>query len=184
MKMKKNDYAISLIDNYLQKFSNEEKKLKSVILSIKADEMMEHKEYEKAFDCYEKSLQFDVHNTGTLNNYAYFLAECGLELSKAENMSGKTIQAEPQNATYLDTYAWILFKQNDFRSAKFYIERALIYDKSETLLEHYGDILFALGDAENAVIQWIKSQEAGNKSEILKKKIDEKNYFPNENKCM
>ena len=182
--LKKNNDAIELINNYLEKFSDEEKIFKSMLLSFKADEMMQQKKHEKAFETYEKALQFDANNIGVLNNYAYYLSECGLELRKAETMSGKTIQAEPQNATYLDTYAWILFKQNDYRAAKFYIERALLYDKkNETLLDHYGDILFALGDIENAVAQWIKSQAAGNESEILQKKITEKEYYPSKNEC-
>ena len=185
LQMKKGDDAIVLIDNYLQKFSaDEEKPFQALLFSFKADELMQQKKHKEAFDAYEKSLQLDPNNIGVMNNYAYFLAECGLELRKAENMSVKTIKLEPQNATYLDTYAWILFKQNDFRTAKFYIERALLYDKnSEEIIEHYGDILFASGDTENAVIQWIKSQEMGNKSEILQKKIDEKKYFPSEDRC-
>ena len=184
LQMKKGNDAIELINNYLQKFSDDEKTFKSLLLTFKADELMEQKKHNEAFEAYEKSLQFDPNNIGAMNNYAYYLAVCGLELRKAENMSGKTIQLEPQNATYLDTYAWILFKQNDFRTAKFWIERAILYDKnSEVLMEHYGDILFALGDTENAVNQWIKSQEAGNKSELLQKKIDEKKYFPEAEGC-
>lgn len=183
LQLKKNDDAIELIDNYLQQFSDDEKLFKSMLLNFKADELMQRKAHQEAFEAYEKSLQFDQNNVGAMNNYAYYLAECGLELRKAENMSGKTIQLEPQNATYLDTYAWILFKQNDFRAAKFWIERAILYDKSEVLLEHYGDILFAFGDTENAVIQWLKSQEAGNTSETLQKKIDEKKYLPSKSEC-
>jgi len=184
LQLKKTDYAIELIDNYLEKFSDDEKLFKSILLNIKADELMQRKKHKEAFEAYEKSLQFDPSNIVAMNNYAYHLAECGLELRKAESMSGRTIQLEPQNATYLDTYAWILFKQNDFRAAKFYIERALLYNKNnDVLLEHYGDILFAFGDTENAVVQWIKSQEAGNKSELLQKKIDEKKYFPEEENC-
>ena len=184
LQLKRSDDAIELIDNYLQNFSDDEKLFKAVLLNYKADELMQQKKHKEAFEAYEKSLQLDPNNIAAMNNYAYYLAECDLELRKAEAMSGKTIQAEPQNATYLDTYAWILFKQNDFRAAKFYIERALLYDKkSEVLIEHYGDIIFALGDVENAVVQWLKSQEAGNKSELLQKKIDEKKYFPNKENC-
>jgi tetratricopeptide (TPR) repeat protein len=183
LKLEKKQEAMALIDTYIEKFDDTQKQFKSLILNIKADELMQQKQYSEAFAAYEKSIEFNPSNISAMNNYAYFLSECGIELRKAELMSGKTIQAEPQNATYLDTYAWILFKQNDFRSAKFYIERALIYDQNAELLEHYGDILFHSNEPEKAVEQWIKSKVAGNESEILKKKIDEKKYFPKEEEC-
>ncbi|MDR1543559.1 MAG: tetratricopeptide repeat protein [Prevotellaceae bacterium] len=183
LKLDKKSDALALIDDYIANFAESEKAFKSLILSIKADELMQQKNYAEAFAAYEKSIEYNPTNLLAMNNYAYFLSECGLELRKAENLSGKTIQAESQNATFLDTYAWILFKQGDFRSAKFYIERALLYDSNAELLEHYGDILFHLNETEKAVEQWIKSKIAGNNSEFLTKKIDTKKYFPKEENC-
>ncbi|MDR0830529.1 MAG: tetratricopeptide repeat protein [Prevotellaceae bacterium] len=182
-KFEKKSEAMALIDAYVESFDDKENNFKSLILNIKADELMQQKRYSEAFAAYEKSIEFNSGNISAMNNYAYFLSECGLELRKAELMSGKTIQAEPQNATFLDTYAWILFKEGDFRSAKFYIERALNYAANAELLEHYGDILFHTNEPEKAVEQWVKSKVAGNESEILKKKIDEKKYFPKEEEC-
>jgi Tfp pilus assembly protein PilF len=62
---------------------------------------------------------------GCLNNYAYFLSESGEQLAKAEQMSFKTVKAEPKNATYLDTYAWILYMLGRYSEAKIYIDQAL-----------------------------------------------------------
>lgn len=99
-------------------------------------------EYERAWRYFEKSLHADSNDIGTLNNYAYFLAERGEQLSKAERMSMKTITAEPDNPTYLDTYAWILHKLGRDKEALPYIERALKLsdDDSETLKKHYDAI--------------------------------------------
>ena len=79
-----------------------------------------------------------------MNNYAYYLSLLNLKLELAEKMSGTVIQNNPDNATYLDTYAWVLFKKKDYRLAKFYIESAINNDKesSAVLIEHYGDILY------------------------------------------
>lgn len=139
--------------------------------------------YSEAFESYDKSLSYNPGNILTLNNYAYFLSECNTDLTKAEKMSSLVIANEPQNSTYLDTYAWILFKQGDLNGAKFHIERALLYGDDPDILEHYGDILFKLGNEQKALEQWQKSKDKGNTSPTLQKKIEEKRYIEKEMKC-
>ncbi len=98
-------------------------------------------EYEKAWRCFERLLQLMPDDMGTLNNYAYYLAEQGRELEKAERMSRRTVEAEPKNANSLDTYAWILHLLGRNREAMDYIERAVAIDaKSDTLKKHYNTI--------------------------------------------
>ena len=94
-------------------------------------------------------------------------------------MSAQCIKLEPDNATYLDTYAWIFFMQGNYTLAKFYIESALEKDdtNSAELVDHYGDILFMSGDKEKAVEQWKKAKEMGKDTEILNRKIAEKQYI-------
>ena len=79
----------------------------------------------EAYEAYDSCLQWKDDNMGCLNNYAYFLSEEGKQLAKAEQMSFKTIKAEPKNATYLDTYAWILYMLGRYSEAKIYIDQAL-----------------------------------------------------------
>ena len=113
-----------------------------------------------------------------MNNYAYYLSEEKLDLKKAESLSAKTIEKEPKNSTYLDTYAWIFYQQGNYSLAKFYIERALDNIESEkdsgVISEHYGDILWKTGDAVKALEMWKKSFESGNVTDELKLKIENK----------
>ena len=69
----------------------------------------------------------------------------------------------PDNATFLDTYAWVLFKRKNYSLAKFYMRSALENDKdiSGVMYEHYGDILYMDGDKEEAVKMWQKAVETG-----------------------
>lgn len=94
----------------------------------------------KAFEAYENCLRLDPDNQGCLNNYAYYLSEENRDLDKAAAMSLKTIKVEPNNATYLDTYAWILYLQGRYEEAKIYMDMAVKnLDKDEdntTILEH------------------------------------------------
>ena len=94
-------------------------------------------------------------------------------------MSYKTIKAEPANATYLDTYAWILFMQERYAEAKIYIDQTLQHDKepSDVVLEHAGDIYAMNKDFDKAVEYWNKSLKAGNTSKLLLRKIKSKKYI-------
>ena len=113
-----------------------------------------------------------------LNNYAYFIALEGKELQKAHDMSYKTIEEEPENVTYLDTYAWILFLQERYEEAKAYAEK-IIQLKPEmdgVLYHHCGDIFAKSGDIDRAVEYWIKARESGVVDENLDKKIKKRKY--------
>ena len=130
---------------------------------------------------YDKSLQLNSNNVAVLNNYAYYLAINNLNLDKAEDMISRVIELEPGKATYLDSYAWVLFKKGKFLDALFVIEQAIEADGSESgvIQEHYGDILFKNGDVEKALIYWKKAAETGSPdlSESLPKKIRDRSYY-------
>ena len=134
---------------------------------------------EKAYEAYEKCLQWKEDNYGALNNYAYYLCTTGKEQGKAEQMSYKTIKAEPANATFLDTYAWILFVQGRFEDAKIYIDETLKNDSvpSGVVLEHAGDIYAQTGNMDKAVDYWQQAVEKGNDSAVLQRKIKLRKYI-------
>lgn len=103
----------------------------------------------------------------------------GKELSKAERMSAMTIKEFPDEPTYLDTYAYILFRKESYSLARIYIEKAIEKSKepSAEILEHYGDILACLGDTDAAVEQWQKALDAGGEKERLETKIEKREYI-------
>ena len=141
----------------------------------------------EAFAAYDSCLQWKDDNIGCLNNYAYYLSERGEQLEKAEQMSYRTIKAEPKNATYLDTYAWILFMQKRYSEAKIYIDQTLQYDAdtSAVLLEHAGDIYFQVGEKEQALSYWQQALERSSqlsevkddRRQVLIRKIKLKKYL-------
>ena len=114
---------------------------------------------EESYAAYDSSLVYNPDNIGTLNNYAYFLSIDKKQLDKAEEMSYRTVKAEPENKTYLDTYAWILFEKGRYTEARIYIEQALRNggDKSRVIVEHCGDIYYMLGEKDKALAYWEKA---------------------------
>ena len=135
---------------------------------------------DSAFYYYEEAYKLNPNNPTLLNNYAYYLSMANIDLSRAEVMSAKTIQAYPDNISFLDTYAWIFFKQGNMTLAFMYIQQAMDKggENNPVVIEHYGDILFFSGDKEAAIGWWQKAKEKGNESKILQQKIDTKNYIP------
>jgi Tfp pilus assembly protein PilF len=129
-------------------------------------------------NAYDKALSYNPDNKYTLNNYAYYLSLRGEQLDKSARMAKHANELEANNAAFEDTYAWILFKQKNYKEAKVWMEKALAHskNKSATQTEHYGDILFYLGDPDAAVQNWKKAKEYGGNSPALDRKINEKKY--------
>lgn len=153
--------------------------LKSDFYGQMGDIYYQIKKMDEAYASYDEALKHNPKNIVVLNNYAYFLSLDKKDLDKAERMSAVTIDMEPNNSTYLDTYAWIFFVKGEYALAKIYIEKALSNDKtnSSELVDHYGDILFMRGDKVKAVEQWKKAKELGKESEVLDRKIAEEKYI-------
>jgi len=129
---------------------------------------------------YEEALKIDSNNTYVLNNFAYYLALRKEELSKAASMSKKSNELNPGNASFQDTYAWVLFQQENYDEALTWIEKAISAAEkpTATLIEHKGDILFKLGKKEEALSYWEKALQltGTEKNEKLHQKIKEKIY--------
>lgn len=137
------------------------------------------KEYEKSDKAYDDALAFNANNDLILNNYSYYLALRKTNLEKAEKMSAQLIKNNPANATYLDTHAWVLYTREKYKEARKVMEKAIASGMaSATHFEHYGDILFKLGDVENAVKQWEKAKNMlTTSSETLNKKIANRKIY-------
>ena len=162
----------------------------SEMFSILGDLYYEQGRAEDAFAAYDSSLVYKEDNLSCLNNYAYYLSLRNERLDQAEEMSYRTVKKEPANRTYLDTYAWILFKKGDYNGARIYIDRVVSPDSDEdelmnnkdlqgNVIEHAGDIYFMTGDRQTAVWLWnIALMKADDTTtERLPKKIRKKKYI-------
>jgi tetratricopeptide (TPR) repeat protein len=95
-------------------------------------------------------------------------------------MSRESNELEPTQSSYEDTYGWIMYKLNKLEDAKIWIEKSMSNgsDKSATVLEHYGDVLYKLGDIARALEYWQKAKDSGDgASDFLERKILEKKLF-------
>jgi tetratricopeptide (TPR) repeat protein len=151
----------------------------SQVYTYRAEAFYKMKNYDEAYKWFDKVVEIDPQNFMAMNNYAYYLSLRSIKLDVAERLSNIAIKNNPNNSTYLDTYAWVLFKKKDFQLAKFYMESALSNstEPNPVLVEHYGDILFFLNEKEKALQEWEKSLKMGNKSKVLPDKIKKVVYI-------
>lgn len=159
------DGAIAQYNKIINSLNKKDPALKHYYSSL-GDLYHEKGDSNKAYYYYEKALKIDPKYNAVLNNYAYYLSLEKKKLKKAKKMSKITILSEPDNPTYLDTYAWILYELGEYTEAKEHIKRAMVYGGREqaALLDHYAEILFALKEYDLAFIYW---EEANKKDPTL-----------------
>ncbi len=161
-----------------EKMSGDNDKLRSQFLANLGDVYHSLNKYAESDSAYDRALKADPDNAYVLNNYSYYLSLRKVNLEKAKQMSAYSNKLEPDNNSFLDTYAWILFQMNDFTGAKEWVEKAMKAggDISGTILEHYGDVLIKLGKTEEAIVNWKKAKELGTDSTTIDRKIAEGRY--------
>lgn len=129
---------------------------------------------DSAYNNYKAALNIYPNSVLVLNNYSYALAENNNDLDSALSMSAKTLEDNPDEPMYLDTYGWILYKQKKYTEAKKYIEQALknLAKPDATIQEHLGDVEYALGNRKQAKKNWKKAVRLGNDSKELREKLE------------
>jgi len=148
--------------------------LEAQFWSSLGDAYNESKEYAKSDEAYDKALILEPDNAGTLNNYAYYLSVRNEQLEKAARMSKRSLEVQPEQATYMDTYGWVLFRQGKYAEARTWLEKTLAAAPPDgVVVEHYGDILFELGENDLALEQWKKAKTLGGATEAIDRKIEQ-----------
>ena len=175
--MKEYPKAISLYEKILTMTDSTDLDRKADIITAMGDIYSELKDSVKTVECYERALEINPINSGTLNNYAYYLAQRGEDLDRAERMAALALKDLPDNANFIDTYAWVYFAKKDYEKALLYIKSAVEKDEDNHLLEHYGDILWFNNEREAAVEQWTKALETDPDNELLQRKVKDKTYY-------
>lgn len=175
-----NDSALNAFQNGISVIGeHSDPDIVSDFYAVMGDLLYEKGRAAEAYAAYDSCLQWKDDNIGCLNNYAYYLSVNGDSLDKAEKMSYRTVKAEPKNATYLDTYAWILFMQGRYAEAKIYIDQAVQNDSdsSAVILEHAGDIHAKAGDIDGAVELWARAVAKDPANKLLARKIRQRKYI-------
>lgn len=152
---------------------------RSDVLTSLGDLCYRSEQADSAFAYYDKALKYNPYNTTALNNCAFFLACEDRDLDEARRMIERVMNEDADEPSWIDTYAWVLFKQKEYERAREEIDRALKLSAtpSSDILEHAGDIYFFDSRPEEALDFWKKALELSPDNELLKRKVTHKTYF-------
>ncbi|WP_437922343.1 tetratricopeptide repeat protein [Sphingobacterium sp. LRF_L2] len=173
--------ARRMLETALDNSTEENTYLQSLIYAGLGDLYHKLKMSDVSDVAYEEAIKLDSTNVTAMNNYAYYLSERNEKLDLAEKLSRQSNELDPGSATFQDTYAWVLFKQEKYKESLKWMEKALRGSSpSAVLFEHYGDILYKSGHTKEALKQWEKALSMGDgvgvDKEKLKSKIEKKSY--------
>lgn len=176
---KKGAEAVASLEKALEVNANKNQQITLLVNGQIGDAYHQVGRKEDAFKAYEAVLKVNPADEHVLNNYAYYLSLAKENLEKAKSMSEGLVKRFPKNATYLDTHAWVLFQLKDYANAKKYMDMALENEDkpSGVMWEHYGDILYHLGQKNEAVTYWKKAEGGDDVSEQLSQKIKDRRYY-------
>lgn len=162
----------------LELLTADQEDVRKDFLGMMADAAHYAKRFDLCDSIYEMVIAEWPNNSLALNNYAYFLSLRNTKLDVAEAYSKRTLELESDNPSYLDTYAWIMYKKGNFTEAEKYIRKALNFSaNSADVNEHAGDIYYRLGNINQAIIFWKKAKELGSESILLNDKIRDKKLY-------
>lgn len=114
------DYLLSIDAS---RYPNKESQ--SLLIATIGDTYQMLDSIDSAQDCYERAITIDPNNYIAYNNCAYMIADRGRDLDKARRYATYAVMSSPHSSTYLDTYAWVLFKLKDYAGARTNIDQAL-----------------------------------------------------------
>ncbi|PZX47511.1 Tfp pilus assembly protein PilF [Algoriphagus chordae] len=175
---KKDEEAVVSLNKAIELNANKNSQLDQVAFGSLGSSLYNLGDKEEAFRNFDKALEINPNDEQVLNNYSYFLSLEKTNLEKAKTMSDKVVKRFPDNGTFLDTHAWVLFQLKDYEGAKKYMDLAMKHEAepSGVMLEHYGDILFHLGQKNEAINYWKKAEGSPEASDKLSQKIKEGKY--------
>ena len=131
-----------------------------------------NEKWDKSDKLYIDLIADNTNDAQAYNNYAYSLVERNKDIDYALTLAEKAIELSPNTSAYLDTIGWIYFKLGNFEKAKEFIAKSIVYDDSSAVvLEHYGDVLIALNDKDEALVFYKKAFELDQNNSSLSEKI-------------
>ena len=162
------------LDDALTVVSTEDRFYPQLAL-LRADDLSGGGDFEAARPYYEAAVSQPL--PPAYNNYAYFLTEKSgtpADLDKAEKLARQAIKLEPDNGTYLDTYAWVLYRKGSSMLALVYIKKAIEATETPdpTLYEHLAEILTAEDRYDEAIEAWRHCLESGGDAKLVAQKVE------------
>lgn len=131
------------------------------------------KKYKESEKTFEKLLKLDPMHGQSLNYLGYMLADRGERLNHARDLIKKALELSPDNAAYIDSYGWVMYRLGKYDSAVTYLEKAAEKESDPIVYDHLGDAYKAIGRVDDARIWWQKALELEPTNDAIREKLNE-----------
>jgi len=131
--------------------------------------------YDKAAELFHKAIAMDPANAAEPYNYlGYMWAEQNSHLDEAEDAIKRALQLDPENGAYLDSMAWVEYRQGKYDQALENLKRAIenLPREDAVVFEHLGDVYLKLNRVSQALESWQKAKTLDPSNKDLAAKID------------
>lgn len=177
------EYELQEYDELLITFSEqkilntEDPEIRTQMKILVAESYYKLNDYDKSDSIFRAIITEDEENYVAMNNFSYYLSLRRESLDEAKGLSRITIENNPENDTFLDTYAWILYQLEEYEEAEVYIMKALKHggENSAVINEHAGDIHWKMGSFSLARAFYQKAIFLGGDKDDLIKKLEKLN---------
>lgn len=110
----------------------------------------------EAIKGFEALLKTRSQDAAVQNALGYTLADRDRELRRAERLIRGALAQRPDNAAFIDSLGWVLYRRGKLRDAAPVLERAWRLTQEGEIAAHYGEVLWKLGDQALAREVWAR----------------------------
>ena len=93
-------------------------------------------------------------NSAALNSLGYILADRTERFAEAQSLLEKALQLNPDDAATMDSMGWLLFRTGKYSEALEFLRKAYAASPNAEISAHLGEILWVLGNQDEASQIW------------------------------
>jgi tetratricopeptide (TPR) repeat protein len=127
------------------------------------------------FDVLEASLkrliQLQPDHAHAYNALGYSFADRNIRLAEARSLIEKALELSPGDFFIVDSMGWVLYRQGDLKGAAAQLQRAWRGRADAEIGAHLGEVLWMLGERDEARRIWQEAQKAAPDNETLQKTL-------------
>lgn len=171
----RNEEAIQRFEAIIKDFANDDAIVRSAKSNL-SNLYVQMGDQQKGEEILEEVYRENPTEPGINNDLGYLYADQGKNLEQAEKMIRIAIESDPDNAAYLDSMGWVLYKREKFEEALPYLKKASEEELGQdgTIYDHLGDVYQRLGKIDLAVEAWKKALELSDVDTKTNKKLIER----------
>ena len=118
-----------------------------------------------------KLIQVKPDHAHAYNALGYSFADRNLRLPEARKLIEKALEISPDDYFIIDSLGWVLYREGDLKGAARELRRAYGGRPDAEIGAHLGEVLWMLGERDEARRVWDEALKAGPDNETLQKTI-------------